>query len=63
LNEIISFGNEQFEKNKEGINNATTQLTNIFEKLAQKSCKTVRQRKLKKKKRKKHWSDHEEKKI
>ena len=53
LNEIISFGNEQFEKNKEGINNATTQLTNIFEELAQKSCKTVRQRTLKKKKRKK----------
>ena len=36
LNEIISFGNEQFEKNKEGINNATTQLTKIFENLAQK---------------------------
>ena len=35
LNEIISFGNEQFEKNKKGINNAPTQLTNIFEKLAQ----------------------------
>jgi hypothetical protein len=39
LNEIISFGNEQFEKNKEGINNATTQLTNIFEELAQKEEK------------------------
>lgn len=46
-------------KNIEGINNATTQLTKIFENLAQKSCKTVRQRKLKEKKRKKPWSDHE----
>ena len=58
INEIVSFENTNFANNSEGIDSATDLVTNIFEKLAEKSCKVIRLKSTKHKK-KKPWSDQE----
>ena len=55
---ILSFETANFEKTGEGINLATSQLTKMLENLAEKSCKTIKLRK-KKIKKKKNWVDTE----
>ncbi|CAG2194254.1 unnamed protein product [Mytilus edulis] len=58
LHEIVSFENNIFDENSNGINKASEQLTNIFDNLAKTSCKIIRHKKVKIKK-KKSWSDNE----
>ena len=56
--QILSFENTHFDKNDDGINQATEQLTKLFENFAKRACKTVKFRK-KKHKKKKLWVDSE----
>ena len=58
LDKILSFENTHFENNINGVNQATVQLTNIFENLANRACKTIKFRK-KKPRKKKLWVDSE----
>ena len=58
IDEIVSIENTNFANNSEGIDSATNLVTSLFEKLAEKSCKIVRYRHTKPRK-KKPWSDQE----
>ena len=52
IEQILSFEKSNFESNCDGINRATDQMTHIFENLSQKSCRTMKFKKIKSKKKK-----------
>jgi hypothetical protein len=58
IEQILSFEKSNFESNCDGINSATDQLTHIFENVSQKSCRTMKLKKIKSIK-KKPWGDME----
>ena len=58
LEQIVSFENSSFEKNCTGIDEASSDLNNIFQNLAKQSCRFVHLNK-KKVKKKKSWIDTE----
>lgn len=58
IQEIVNFENHKFEDDCNEVDRATEHLTNIFENLSRKSCKYIRNKKIKPK-RKKPWADTE----
>ena len=56
---ILNFENIPFEKNSIGVDQAESDLNNIFYTLSVRSCKTIKTIKKKKKKKKKPWNDNE----
>lgn len=58
VDKIVNFESSKFENNSKDINEATTKLTEIFDNLAKRSCKIMKHRK-KKTKKKKPWGDME----
>ena len=61
--EIVSFENFKFENTSDDVNSANEKVSNIFEKMAKRSCKIVKTSRNKKIKRKNPWSDGEIKDI
>ncbi|CAC5404850.1 unnamed protein product [Mytilus coruscus] len=60
IQQIRDFEDSQFEQTFSGIDKATSNIKNIFESLANKSCKIVRYKKFKQKiLNRKPWVDHE----
>ena len=58
MEEIVNFENNDFQKSDTGIEIAESQLSNMFQKLAQHSCKLVKTFK-KRRNKKKPWVDRE----